>query len=391
MVVEAGVVMAGVLLVIGGWHAGSQWFPADVPDVVPAPDHCPVATMPERVTAGMVTTMDAPAELTPAGEELPWKLRKGETEDLREPAADALVSALVLAIKDQDGAALTWCRAQLRSLGVDAVEYLTPLIMCGTPAIEIEALRILTQIGTREALVLVVTRVLAVDPDTPDYPAYLAVIQDVHSVEVVQLLTDRLGREASAVLRERVLALLDVMRGPEVAAVLADAIAHDPYGATRSAYLQAVEGRQDPSEVAVLSDVLVTTTDDALAESAAYGLASIGNNKACVTLADRAEREAVKIGPSINALASVHSSYGQQGLMAIASDESRPADVRVASIEALGSQGGPYVLAVLANLGLQADDARVAAEAAQAHDILQDGSKDESLHAVTIPGGEVCY
>jgi hypothetical protein len=262
--------------------------------------------------------------------------------------AASLCAALRDALSNGRGTGLVAIRARLLALGANAVPDLSGLLQCGTDRLEVEAVRVLVQIGNSEGLSAALGKVLTVPRESPAYGLFLAAFADNHSPSVAQWLTDTLGKAQYADTRERMLDLLYAMRGPAVVAALEQA-ALDPADEMHARdAVDALATRQDTTETESLA-ALLGSEDAAIIEAAAYGLASIGSEEACQILADESEYTAV----CAVALSSVSSSYAQETLLALATDSRKPVNVRTSAILSLSRQPGYRVHTILANAAIQ--------------------------------------
>lgn len=318
---------------------------------------------------------DAPA----SGAELPWNPDAAQNGSSIPPMSDAdLIAAFRKAIELGDSDMLSHCRRLLMDMETRAVALLRPLVHSGAPAVEIEAVRALTQIGGPEALAAAVGRVLTVPRDDKSYGAYLAALADSHSAALAEWLVSRLGEPEYQDARGRVMDILEALRGTETAAALADALAGAEDGSGLKDHAEALARRRDASETSLLGDILATSETVPLSAAAAAALVNIGNAAACVVLADLSESNSRNSGIAAAALASVRSPYGQEALLALASDRERQPSVRASAVRALAGHSGQRVQTVLVNLAQQVDDPDLAVEIENTLQALADNASEMS-------------
>ena len=230
------------------------------------------------------------------------------------------------------------------------VRALAALLHSGSPASEIEAVRILTRIGGGEALAAALGKVLTVPTDSPDYNKFINAFADCHSAAVAGWLAESLGRTQTEDVQQRILTILAALRGPEVVDSLAASLA-SPADATHTKdCAELLAKASDPEQAAVLRDLLETGKSTELQILAARGLASVGSGEACAALVKTGSSTAAIAAACRDALATVHSSYGQEALIQAAVDPSAPSAVRCAAVQALSTQPGSRTQAVLINL-----------------------------------------
>ncbi len=306
-----------------------------------------------------------PASFNPVDKESGFEMPFAPDTPARESAtlADdnpaALCAALIEALVSGRGSELSAIRTRLVALGAMAVPAVSALLRSGAEAVEVEAVRLLVQIGNAEGLALAVGRVLTVPREAPAYSLYLAAFADHGSSAVADWLADTLGNAQYAETRERTLDLLYVMRGPAAVAALERAALTPADNMHAQDAIDSLAMRHDPADTASLA-VLLASEDAAISEAAAYGLANVGSGEACETLADATESGT---HPSYAfALASVSSSYAQETLLVLATDSSRSVTVRTSAIQSLSGHSGQRVQTVLANAMPQEQSVPLAAE-----------------------------
>jgi hypothetical protein len=258
---------------------------------------------------------------------------------------------------------------ELAAMGPLALPALADLLACGDARAEVEAFRLLAQIGHPTGLILVLGKMLTVPGDSPDYRAFLAAFADNGSPLIADWLAAELGRAATPAARARLSDMLFSMRG-EVAAEATLAAALDPVDAAhaRDALLQ-LALRRDPSETAMLES-LVRSESVELQVAAAYGLVGIGSAEACLALADAAEADAT--GLLARALATTASAYAQEALLSVALDVARSDAVRAAALRGLAGSPVARVQTAVRN-ALAQEPSGAVAEAMQA--LLQGGGE----------------
>jgi hypothetical protein len=237
-------------------------------------------------------------------------------------------------------------REDLLALGSIAANALKGLLHCGIEAVEVEAIRLLTQFGDAQSLALSLGRVLTVDADNSAYNQYLAAFAHHQSEAVANWIAAELGRTPTADMRARLLDLLSVLRGPQVVSALNATAASPADDIHRDDALAGLSNRRDPSETETLA-ALLHSEDLLIHEAAAHGLARIGSGDAVSLLADMAE--SVTLDSPIMALASISSSYAQETLISLAQDSSRASSVRAAAVRSLAGQPGYRVETTLRN------------------------------------------
>lgn len=286
-----------------------------------------------------------------------------ETDDTpgqvaKQPGTDpsTLCAELRAAIVDGRGAEISNIRARLVATGPNAVPALSGLLASGIATVEIDAVRLLVQIGGSEALAPALGRVLTVPRDSPAYCLYLSAFADSHSPAVATWLTETLGKVQYAATRHRLLDLLSAMRGPEVVAALEQSALNPADDLHAQDAVGEIAARIDPAETAILAGLLDSQVTS-VREAAAYGLANIGSSQSCQVLSGYAADDPV----SADALAAVSSSYAQDTLLTLATDSALHPTIRTSAILALTAQSGYRVETVLANASVQEQNTEVAA------------------------------
>lgn len=262
--------------------------------------------------------------------------------------AAGLCAALRDALTNGRETDLATIRARLVALGTNAVPSLSALLRSGTDRVEVEAVRLLVQIGDSEGLAAALGKVLTVPRESPAYGLFLTAFADNRSPAVAQWLTATLGKTQYAETRQQMLDILYAMRGPEIVEALDRAALNPMDDMHAKDSRENLAMRHDPSETEGLADLL-ESGDESIREAAAYGLAYIGSSDACQILADYAEAFPF----CANALASISSTYAQEALLALASSSTRSVVVRTSAVQSLASQPSQRVKTVLANAVIQ--------------------------------------
>lgn len=263
-------------------------------------------------------------------------------------AAGALCVALRDALAEGRGADISAVRGKLLALGPAAVPSVAALLKAEPERLQVEAVRLLVQIGEAQGLVTALGKVLSVPRDSTAYDLFLAAFADNRNPTVAQWVADALGKTQYAETRERMLDLLRAMRGPAVVAALEQAAVNPVDTMHAQDAVGSLVARQDPAETESLAALLVSD-DAAIREAAAFGLAGIGSGDACQILADESEYTA---GCAVS-LASVSSSYAQETLLALATDSRRSVAVRTSAIRSLSKQPSYRVHTILSNAAIQ--------------------------------------
>jgi aminopeptidase N len=228
------------------------------------------------------------------------------------------------------------------------------LLHSGDQESEIEAVRMLTQIGGGDALAAALGKLLTVPEDSPDCNKFINAFADCHSAAVADWLSGVLGQAKTEELRQRVLTILAALRGPEVIDSLAASLASPTDAMQAKDCAELLAKSSDPEQAAVLRDLLATGKTTAVQTAAARGLASVGSGAACDALIEAGSSTEPVAKVCLDALATVNSSYGQEALIQAAVNPSVPSAVRYAAVQALATQPGQRTQTVLINLA-QAD------------------------------------
>lgn len=277
----------------------------------------------------------------------------GAIQALSDPAS--LCVALRDALVCGRGLEISAIRARLLALGADAVPAISALLHCGAEKVEVEAVRLLAQIGAPEGLVRALGKLLTVSRDPPAYGVFLTAFADNRSPAVAQWLTATLGKTQYAETRQQMLDILYTMRGPEIVEALDQAALNPMDELHAKDSRENLAMRHNPSETEGLANLL-ESEDESIREAAAYGLAYIGSSDACQILADYAEAFPVYA----DALASVSSTYAQEELLALATSPTRSVVVRTSAVQSLASRPSQRVKTVLANAVIQEPNTIVA-------------------------------
>lgn len=292
------------------------------------------------------------------------------------------------AIATGSGAGVAALRDRLLALGPPAVPALSALLHDGAEEVELEAFRLLIQIGNKDGLALVLAKILSMPDEAAAYPRMLAAFANNRSALLADWLTDALGLAKDAPTRNRLLDLLYAMRGPETAEALAWAALNPADDLHARDILDCLALRRDPSETVVLAEAMESDTE-ALRLAAANGLADIGSGDACRILADAAESRAG--GPIVASLGSVSSAYAQETLIELALDNGRSTAVRVAAVQSLSGHAGYRVRTVLENAAVQERDSAVAAAMQTALTTLYNAEARNHSPVTGSECGELCF
>jgi hypothetical protein len=331
------------------------------------------------VTTGETIPFASGSIASQSGFEMPFAPGRGVPASTMSAENDpaALCAALRVAFSDGRGAELAAIRTRLLALGTDAVPSISGLLHSGADRAEVEAVRLLVQIGNSEGLALALGKLLAVPRESPTYGLFLAAFADNHSPAVAQWLTDTLGKAQYAETRERMLDLLNAMRGQTAVAALEQTALNPMDDLHAQDSIDCLALRHDPSETAGLANLL-ESEDESIREAAAYGLAYIGSSEACQILADYADAFPVYA----DALASISSTYAQEELLALATSSTRSVVVRASAVQSLASRPSQRVQTVLANAVIQEPNT-IVADAMQA--ALNTMASDWAEHSEIIP------
>jgi HEAT repeat protein len=267
------------------------------------------------------------------------------------------------------------CRERLLELGNTAVPTLIPLLNSKNPGLEIEAMRLLVQIGDNKGLAAVLGKILTVKTDDSCFASYVDTIADCKSAAIAQWLTAYLGKTQKEETRQRVLTILAALRGPDVVEHLADAVENPADNLHHEDCAIALASLSDPSHIDTLREILEESESSQLRTIAAYGLASVGNSEACSVLLSRASSGNADAKVCRDALASVQSTYGQETLIAAAGNQALPVETRSAVIQALAGQNSPRVQTTLANIAQDVTDTSLQTQISQ---VLTPSRNEES-------------
>ncbi len=271
--------------------------------------------------------------------------------------AAGLCAALCAATTNGQGYEMIAIRNRLLEMGADAVSEVAAMLNCGIESVEIDAIRLLSQIGDSAGLVFAFDKVFAVPCDSPHYELFLAAFADNNCPAVAQWLVDMLGETQDSEARERMLDVLYTMRGAAVVAALERAALCPNDDLHAQDIFAVLATRQFSSETGTLA-ALLASEDTVVGEAAAYGLATIGNIEACRVLADAADAMPV----CADALAVVSPARAQEALLGLATDSARSETVRIAALVALSGQSSHRIRTVLTNAAKQERSTLVADE-----------------------------
>lgn len=345
----------------------------------------PSPPLPVRQAADIGTGVEMPFEVAVDGH------RYADEAGSRLPHdPDGLCAVLRDAIMRGYWADVATIRDRLLALGPAAVPKLSDLLHSGVEAVEIEAFRLLVQIGNAEGVALALGKALSMPVEATAYPRMLAAFADNRSPALADWLTDTLGRTEDAHLRERLLDLLHAMRGPEAVEALVWAALNPVDDLHARDSLDSLAMRRAPSETDALAAALESNAE-ALRLAAANGLAGIGSGDACRILADAAESEPE--GPVVAALGAVSSAYAQETLLALALEDGRSPAVRVSAVQSLSGQSGYRVRAVLENAAVQERDTAVAEAMQTALTTIHHNHAEVREHSLVTGSerGELCF
>lgn len=326
-----------------------------------------------------------------SGFELPLPPAPVKHENLGVNAKDSevLCSNLRSAITDGRGMAISKLRLSLLKKGSSAVADVSGLLNCGDAPVEIEALRLLVQIGDVEALSLALGKLVTIPRDSDSYGLFLSVFAENHSNAVANWVARTLGETSSADTRERMLDLIYAMKGPAAVAALEGSALNPADDMHEQDAVDGIAIRHDPADTDSLV-ALLESEKEGISEAAAYGLANVGSADACLAIADKIE--ATGHERYAHALASVSSSYGQETLLAMATSSETPDVVRVPAIQALSRHSSDRVKAVLANVIEHEQNEIVISEiqtALQTIDSNVNGGNDQPIP--NDGSGETCF
>lgn len=267
-----------------------------------------------------------------------------------------LCAALVDAIADGKVMDASVLRAELLDIGSAAVPSIATLLNAGMTPIEIEAVRLLVQIGSTEALTSALAKMMTLSTTNPDYESYLAAFANSRNTAVMEWLTDFLGWAQTDEMRQRALRILGALRGPEVVKSLLRQLAKPADQMHADDCMITLVQVTNPEQVGALRDLLELGKSLETQELGAYGLASVGNAEAVGILLENGSSTEASALASRDALATVSSSYGQETLIQAAINPAVPSAVRCAAVQALSSQNGQRIETVLFNLGQSTSD-----------------------------------
>lgn len=251
--------------------------------------------------------------------------------------------------------------AKLRTALADAtaagnVRELGELLHSGDLHSEIEAVRLLARNGSGEALAAALGKILTVPADSPDYNKFIQAFANCRSAAVAEWLTGFLGQTQTEEVRQRVFSILASLNGPEVIDRLAAGLANPTHARHAGDCAELLAKSSDPQQAAVLRDLLTKGETAEIQTSAARGLAGVGSGEAVTTLIEAGSSAEAVAAASLEALATVDSSYAQETLIEAAVNPALPSDVRRAAVEALSKQPSQRTQTVLVNLGQSTGD-----------------------------------
>lgn len=268
---------------------------------------------------------------------------------LQEP--NTLCAAWVKALEEKRSGEISQYHDGLLKIGAESVSPVVGLVNSGNPSVEIEAVRLLVQIGGAQACAVALGRVLTLSKDNVRYPDYLAAFSDCRETGVAEWLVNFLRESPSEDVRSRVKTILSSMRGPEVTSSLAAEIGSldDPAHADECGGIVMLSSH--PSQVEELRALLADENSQQKQVVAILALANVGDSASCQILAERSRIPDAMGEKCCAALATVTSAYGQETLLDLATNPGCPAETRCSAVRALGQQQNERVRTVLANLG----------------------------------------
>ena len=267
------------------------------------------------------------------------------------PAAgpNAWAGALRRAILAGDGERLQACRRNGLEQGNGAVADLAGLARDESPAVQLEALRLLVQANTPESIAAALGHVLSLPEGAPLLPDALAIFGECRSDAAVEWLVAFLGTTEHEAVRSRVQAILAAMNDASKPAILAVALEKPADPLHREDAAAALLACDQPSHVAMLEDIVDHAAIPEIRLVAAAALAEVGSPRATRFLVARAVT-----GPDVpdvrRLIPEIRAVSAQEALLDAAFDRALPVDVREAVVSALGAQRSPRVARALVNL-----------------------------------------
>jgi HEAT repeat protein len=289
------------------------------------------------------------------GEEIPFTDAEAgapeTTEQIKLVNADVLYDTFKNAVMQSNMTLVAECRQRILYADEEAVPRLRALLGCGITMVEVEAVRMLAQIGNADALVAALGKLLTVSSDDPLITAYIAAFADCQNSAVAELLSDRLCKTDDPTIRYRMARILVSLRGSDVTPVLANQLASPRKDDKHTVdCAEVLVSRNDASDVPALTTLLDANGPEYLQNVYATELANIGNDAACKSLIYGACSSGAAAIPCLQALAQVGSLYGQETLIQAVNDLSLPSDVRSSAVRALSEQSSSHVETILMNL-----------------------------------------
>ena len=257
---------------------------------------------------------------------------------------DAFKKALVAG----DSELASKLRPALLEMGVDAVPSLIAMVNCGDATCELEALRLLVQIGDGKGLAVALGKVLVV-PES-ELPGYLRVFGECRDAGTIQWIVGFLGRTDDEETRHRIHRIIQSLNDPEASAELAatgEYPADDLHGRDAVSLLAKANS---PLQVEKLIEVYHYSGSQDVQTSVVYALAGAGTSDALQFLATEAGKSMEMSRVCLDAIEGVTSIYAQEHLIKIAYDRSAGADVRSAALVALSMADEQRAGHVLVNL-----------------------------------------
>jgi len=239
---------------------------------------------------------------------------------------------------------------ELVALGDDAVPLLIEMVSYGDRAIELEALRVLSRIGTPKALAVALGKTLSGTRYESEAMKLIDAFSDVTNPAVSSLLVKIIGETQDRQLNMEIGVILSGMEGSAVVGALAAVMEETEDQSYRQDCAEIMAGLCRPSNILALEEVLETSKDDFVKLAASLALANIGNQMACDVLLDFAGTARERDNFYAQAISRVRSPYGQTALLNILKTPENSTEVRVAAAEALGHYKSELVKNELVNL-----------------------------------------
>ena len=228
---------------------------------------------------------------------------------------------------------------KIAGLGDEAVAGLTELANCGDLKVELEALRLLSQIETPKAAAAALGKII----NNADNEQLLKQFASIRTPAVVALLVKLMGSTNQPDLLESVRNILSSMEGDAVVDALLAGMNNPTDAYHRQDCAAIMSELSKPSNIPALTQVLEASDDVLARQAAATALAGIGNKDAVEVLAQHAENTPDDSEFSLDALSSVNSPYGPQAILDVASSKTYSQPVRIAAVKAAGNYNSSIV------------------------------------------------